>query len=185
MLRPLPTKKKLEDLQDEDVKRLSMHFDDSQAVWAREDIASGEGLGKGISDANLKETKRITSAFWYTPDSYHEGARLMKDITEAEANSDATGSTYYGALAGHGLVAQQQMLTFTHGLSEEYLDPSRPFAGTTTEIALLHGLFIDIWIILVHVEVIIAIILWIRWILFVLASPTLIITSSKLANLLL
>lgn len=185
VLHPLPAKKELEDLHKEDLKRSSAHFNDSQAVWAREDVVSGLGAGKGISDAALAETKRIAGVFRYTADGYHKGARLLKDITEAEADTEATGSTYYGPLAGHGPVAQRQMLTFACHLPNKFLNADRPEAGSTKEIANLCGLFIDIWIILVHCEVIIAIVLWICWITSVSTSPTFVVTSPKLANILL
>ncbi|ORY39734.1 hypothetical protein BCR35DRAFT_336534 [Leucosporidium creatinivorum] len=162
-----------------------IHYDNLQAVWARSDVESGVGEGKGINDAVLVEAKKIAGAFCYARDGHHHGARLLKDVTEAEADTAATGSTYFGPLAGHGPVAQRQLLTFTHNLPAKYLNASRQDADTVGEIALLHGLFVDIRIILVHVEVVIAILLWIRWITSISTSPTLIVTSSKLANLLL
>lgn len=101
------------------------------------------------------------------------------------AHVEETGSTFYGLLAGHGPHAQRQILTFVSDLDSKYLSADRPSAGSIEEITMLVGSFVDLWIILRHKEVIIAILFWIRQVAFNLRSPTVIVTSAKMATLLL
>ncbi|KAK4050807.1 hypothetical protein OIV83_003229 [Microbotryomycetes sp. JL201] len=167
----------LDDIRQSDTRRIEKHADDCVCMWNSPTIRSGPTLSRTA----IHEVKTGASGLEYAPDGYPVSLRCLKDVTRAEFDVEETGSTFFGSLAGHGPRLHLETLAFVR---DGIRAPLAAVASSdSNQVAKTGAAFFDFWIVLVHKEVVIAIILWIRMILFVVECPVLIITSSKLAAL--
>ncbi|KAK4046953.1 hypothetical protein OIV83_005744 [Microbotryomycetes sp. JL201] len=166
----------LNDIRREDRKLIERHVDDCARAWISAVIDSGPKLSRTA----IEEIKTNASGIEYSHDGYPLSVRCLKDVTRAEFMVESTGSTFFGRLAGHGPRLFVDTLKLVH---RHVVAPAASVDHGLGDVASFGASFMNFWIILRHKKVILAIILWLRYISCVMIAPVLIVTSAKLAAL--
>ncbi|KAM0754814.1 hypothetical protein T439DRAFT_321861 [Meredithblackwellia eburnea MCA 4105] len=137
-------------------------------------------VGQLPKPASLERIIGLTIPFDLSTDGYPTHIRLEKDVPKEEFDFEETGVEFYGPLSG-GSGHSHRTIAVWSGLHDLDLLDSLPWSEEV--IRRVYGAFINFWcIILVHEDVIVAIIFLLRYLLIVEAGCC-VVASSKLYRL--